>query len=89
MHRLERGRGQTESGDAHSTCQGLLKGKIYCPRHLFPEVESTGGIWVELDMVKSDTSARIDAAIKEHGGRIDVLVNNASYYQVGMIEDLS
>lgn len=55
-----------------------------------PEVEKLGGIWVELDVSQSDTQARVDAAIREHGGgKLDVVVNNAGYNLVGTVEDLT
>lgn len=57
-------------------------------RSQHPDVEKHGGIWVELDISKSDAQSRVDAAIREHGGgRIDVVINNAGYDLVSTVED--
>lgn len=54
-----------------------------------PEVECSGGIWIELDVSRPDTQARVDAAIRRYGGgRIDVVLNSAGYALVATVEDM-
>ncbi|KAJ5247826.1 hypothetical protein N7468_002809 [Penicillium chermesinum] len=54
-----------------------------------PQVEKLGGIWIELDVTKSETTKRVEDAITQTGGVIDVVVNNAGYSLLGSIEDMS
>jgi len=53
-----------------------------------PEIEAAGGKWFKLDVSSPDTQHVISQAIGAFGG-IDVVVNNAGYFQVGTIEDLT
>jgi len=52
-----------------------------------PEVETGGGKWLELDVSSAKTKDIVAKAVGDAGG-IDVVVNNAGYFQSGTIEDL-
>lgn len=54
-----------------------------------PQIEELGGTWIELDVQSSETPKKIEAAIQEAGGKIDVVINNAAYSLLGGIEDMS
>lgn len=54
-----------------------------------PQITQLGGIWLELDVTKPDTSTVVAEYIKENGGVIDVVVNNAGYSLLGSIEDMT
>ncbi|KAJ9663045.1 hypothetical protein H2198_001037 [Neophaeococcomyces mojaviensis] len=53
-----------------------------------PELETAGGKWLKLDVSSLDTQQVVSQAIEAFGG-IDVVVNNAGYFQSGTIEDLT
>lgn len=54
-----------------------------------PQIEKLGGTWIELDVQSSETPKKIETAIQEAGGKIDVVINNAAYSLLGGIEDMS
>ena len=56
-------------------------------RQEHPEVESSGGKWLKLDVTSSDTTEIVRQAVAESDG-VDVVVNNAGYFMPGIIEDL-
>ncbi|GAP82966.1 putative glucose ribitol dehydrogenase [Rosellinia necatrix] len=53
-----------------------------------PDFAARGGIWVTLDPGHPDSAAAFAAVDKELGG-VDVLVNNAGYWYLAGIEDMS
>ncbi|KAI1178030.1 NAD(P)-binding protein [Nemania sp. FL0916] len=53
-----------------------------------PEFAARGGVWVTLDPGHPD-SARAFAAADEQLGGVDVLVNNAGYWYIAGVEDMS
>ncbi|KAI1183531.1 NAD(P)-binding protein [Nemania serpens] len=53
-----------------------------------PDFAARGGIWVTVDPGHPDSAAAFAAADKELGG-VDVLVNNAGYWYLAGIEDMS
>lgn len=57
-------------------------------REEHPAVEAHGGRWLKLDVSSSDTTEIVRKAVEEAGG-VDVVVNNAGYFQAGTIEDLT
>ena len=52
-----------------------------------PEIEEMGGQWLKLDVTSTDTEQTVADAIKESGGRLDVVVNNAGYMVLTSLED--
>lgn len=54
-----------------------------------PQIEKLGGTWIQLDVTSSSTTKKIEDAIREIDGHIDVVVNNAGYSLLGSIEDMS
>lgn len=54
-----------------------------------PQIEELGGVWVSLDVTQADTGSHVEKAIRDNGGLIDVVVNNAGYSLLGSIEDMS
>ena len=52
-----------------------------------PEVENLGGTWLELDVTSPDTESVVSKAIKDGGGRLDVVVNNAGFMVLTSLED--
>ncbi|KAI0178901.1 NAD(P)-binding protein [Hypoxylon sp. FL1284] len=53
-----------------------------------PDFEARGGIWVTIDPGHPDSATAFAAADKELGG-VDVLVNNAGYWYLAGVEDMS
>ncbi|KAI0536998.1 NAD(P)-binding protein [Xylaria digitata] len=53
-----------------------------------PDFAARGGIWVAVDPGHPDSAAAFAAADRELGG-VDVLVNNAGYWYLAGIEDMS
>ncbi|KAI8947022.1 NAD(P)-binding protein [Xylaria longipes] len=53
-----------------------------------PDFAAQGGIWVTIDPGHPDSASAFAAADKELGG-VDVLVNNAGYWYLAGIEDMS
>lgn len=54
-----------------------------------PQISKLGGVWVALDMTQPETTKKVEKAIQDAGGMVDVVVNNAGYSILGSIEDMS
>ncbi|GFF34871.1 uncharacterized oxidoreductase C162.03 [Aspergillus udagawae] len=54
----------------------------------YPQIESLGGTWLQLDVTRPDTKETVEEAIRKQG-RIDVVINNAGYALLGSVEDMS
>ena len=52
-----------------------------------PEVEELGGTWLQLDVTSPEAEIVVARKIKETGGRLDVVINNAGIFQVTSVED--
>lgn len=52
-----------------------------------PEIEQLGGTWLQLDVTSPDAEHVVARKIKETGGKLDVVVNNAGNFQLTSIED--
>lgn len=54
-------------------------------QQLHPDVEAQGGIWLELDLTHSDIREKVSQAVSDHN--VDVIINNAGYGYVTVLED--
>ena len=54
-----------------------------------PDIEKMGGSWVKFDVREERTQDKIAKAIKEAGGKLDVVLNNAGQMLCSALEDAS